>query len=642
MRNIRLNVIKASIFLVFSLGLTNIVLKQRPVKFSENNFVLQNNTAIAFQEREVIAENIVFPSDGGIVNVKSAPYNAKGDGVNDDTVAIQRALSAYPNGNKIIYLPKGTYLVSNQLQWPTFRDGKEHKRTILQGQNTNQTIIKLKNNANGFNISSSPKAVIWTGTAPAQRFRNAIRNLTVNTGTDNKGAIAIQFIANNQGAIRNVTIRSDDSQGIVGLDMSYTNEIGPLLVKNLKVTGFNIGIKTANKVNSQTFEHITLQNQKECGIANYGQVLSIRGLQSQNTVPAICNQNGIVTLLDASLTVTNGASNQPAIKNSSTLFARNITTQGYQIAIQNNSGTRQNAVGPSVSEFVSHPISSVFTTPAKSLNLPIQETPDVSWDALNNWESPTHFGAIPNDGIDDSAAIQAAIDSGKTIVYFPNGSYIINKTIYIRKNVKRIIGLEASIIGNGIFRFENGNEPVVIIERLDGVGRGIIHASSRTLILSSMGLAASGRQASYSNTGTGDLYIEDVVGAPWTFNQQKVWARQINPENNNATHITNNGGILWILGLKTERGGILVDSKAGAKTEITGGFVYSTSEPKTTPMFTNDNSAVSLTIGECNFNGNFFSTLVSETRNGVTKTLKRGDSPQSCNGSLIPLYVGYK
>jgi Pectate lyase superfamily protein len=638
----RFNVIKGSIYLVFCLGLANIVLKQIPVDFEGKNFVLQNNTTMALQDREVIAENIVFPSDGGVINVKHAPYKAKGDGINDDTLAIQRALSAYPNGNKIIYLPKGTYLVSNQLQWPTDKDGKEYKRTILQGQNTSQTIIKLKNNANGFNNSLSPKAVIWTGTAPAQRFRNAIRNLTVNTGTGNRGAIAIQFIANNQGAIRNVTIRSDDSQGIIGLDMSYTNEIGPLLVKNVKIGGFNIGIKTANKVNSQTFEHITLQNQKECGISNYGQVLSIRGLQSQNTVPAICNQNGVVTLLDASLTMTNGASNQPAIKNSSTLFARNITTQGYKIAIQNNSGTRQNAVGPSVSEFVSHPISSVFPTLPKSLNLPIQETPDVSWDALSNWGSPTHFGAFPNDSIDDSTAIQAAIDSGKTTVYFPNGSYIINKTIYIRKNVKRIIGLEASIIGTGIFSFENGNEPVVIIERFDGVGSGIIHASSRTLILSDMGLAASGREASYSNTGTGDLYIEDVVGAPWTFNQQKVWARQINPENNNATHITNNGGILWILGLKTERGGVLVDTQAGAKTEITGGFVYSTSERKTTPMFTNDNSAVSLTVAECNFNGNFFSTLVSETRNDVTKTLNRGDSPQSCNGSIIPLYVGYK
>ena len=73
-----------------------------------------------------------------------------------------------------------------------------------------------------------------------------------------------------------------------------------------------------------------------------------------------------------------------------------------------------------------------------------------------------------------------------------------------------------------------------------------------------------------------------------------------------------------------------------------GGLIYSTSAPKTTPIFTNENSAVSLTVGECNFNGNFYSSLVSEKQNSVTKTLNRGDTPQRCNGSVIPLYVGYK
>lgn len=637
----RLLTIKAGALLIVGGVALNLIHKQIPIQ-SQVNYLSPGSLTMAFPAVEKTTDNIVFPSDGGVINVKKAPYNAKGDGVTDDTEAIQQALSDYPNQNKIIYLPKGTYLVSNQLQWSVGnRGGQEHKRTILQGQNTGTTIIKLKNNAPGFNNSFLPKAVIWTGHAPAQRFRNAIRNLTVDTGTGNNGAIAIQFIANNQGAIRNVSIRSGDGHGIVGLDLSYTNEIGPLLVKNVKVYGFNVGIKTANKVNSQTFEHISLQNQKEYGLANYGQVISIRDLQSNNSVPALYNKDGIVTLIDAKLIAIGTSIQPPAIKNDSTLFARNLKTSGYQIAIQNNNGTQQNATGSSVSEFVSHPIHSIFPTPPKSLNLPIEETPEVQWDALSNWESPTHFGAVPNDNVDDSAAIQAAIDSGKATVYFPNGNYIINQTIYIRNNVKRIIGLEASIAGKGNFRLENGKAPVVVIERLDGVGSGIIHAASRTLVLSSMGLASSGGKASYSNIGTGKLFVEDVVGGPWKFNQQKVWARQLNPEND-GTHISNNGGSLWILGLKTERGGILVETKAGAKTEIAGGFIYSTSTPKTTPMFANENSAISLTIGECNFNRNFYKILVSESRNGVMKTLDRGSTPQHCNGSIIPLYVGYK
>ena len=605
-----------------------------------NSQITNNNTAVALQSGEVNPQNIVFPKDGGVVNVKDAPYNAKGDGVTDDTTAIQKALSKYANGNKIIYLPKGTYLVSDKLEWPSGRGGQNQKRTILQGENRTQTIIKLKDNAKGFTKQSKPKAVIWTGEKPAQRFRNAIRNLTVDTGKGNRGAIAIQFIANNQGAIRDVTIKSGDGLGVTGLDMAYTNEVGPLLVKNLRVIGFKRGINTGNKVNSQTFENITLENQREYGFYNRGQVVSIRNLTSINSVPAIYNDDGFVTLLDAKLTAPGKTSTIAAITNNSTLFARNIKTSGYKIAIENNKGTRKNSAGVTVQEFVSHPVQNLFTTPLKSLNLPIKDTPNVPWDALRDWVSPTNFGAKPDDNKDDSAAIQKAIDSGKTTVYFPNGKYQIDRNIYIRGNVRRIIGLEASIAGKGIFNFSNGTSPVVILERLGGVGSGIVHATSRTLVLSSMGLAGSGAKASYSNTGSGNLFIEDVVGGQWKFNNQKVWARQLNPENP-TTKILNNGGTLWVLGLKTEREGIIIDTKNGGKTEVAGGFIYSTSKPKKTPMFTNDNSSVSVSISECNFNGNPFRTLVKQKKGSTTKTLSKGDTPQRCNGSVIPLYVGY-
>ncbi len=631
MKTFRIIAISSSAVALTYLAIANLKPQSSPV------VELSNRATLIALEEEKTPDNIIFPDDSGVINVKNAPYNAKGDGVADDTLAIQKALSDYPNKNKIVYLPTGTYLVTDQLQWPRGEGGNTYKRTILQGQNTGKTIIKLKDSAKGFTNSWMPKAVIWTGEAPAQRFRNGIRNLTVDTGTGNAGAIAIQFIANNQGAIRNVTMRSRDRQGLIGLDLSYTNEIGPLLVKNVKVDGFNIGIKTANRVNSQTFERLSLQNQKEYGLANYGQIISIRNLQSNNAVPAIYNKDGIVTLIDASLTTNGRALQQPAIKNESTLFARNIKTSGYSLAIQNHRNSRQNAPGSVITEFV-YPQTS---NSAKSLNLPIEETPEVSWDDLSNWESPTHFGAVANDRNDDSPAIQAAIDSGKTTVYFPNGSYLINQTIYIRNNVKRIIGLEAAIVGQGIFRFENGNAPTVVIERLDGVGSGIIHGASRTLVLSSMGLGTSGNKARYSNVGNGKLFIEDVVGGPWEFKGQKVWARQINPENS-GTHISNNAGNLWILGLKTEREGILVETKTGAKTEILGGFVYSTSKPKTTPMFVNENSDISLTIGECNFNGNFYLNLVDEIRNGVKTSLNRGTTPMRCNGSTIPLYASPK
>lgn len=167
-------------------------------------------------------------------------YGATGDGVTDDTAAIQAALSAYPNSQRIIYLPNGTYLVSKTLTWPagTPGTGNEFKNVILQGQNQSKTVVKLKNSNPGFTDVRHPQAVIYTGLAPAQRFGNSIRNLTVDTGVGNAGAIGVQFNASNQGAMRQVTIQSGDGLGVNGLDMNFTDEIGPLLVKGVTVKGF--------------------------------------------------------------------------------------------------------------------------------------------------------------------------------------------------------------------------------------------------------------------------------------------------------------------------------------------------------------------------------------------------------------------
>jgi len=44
-------------------------------------------------------------------NVRSSPYNAKGDGVTDDTAAISAAVKAVAGTGKAVYLPAGTYLM---------------------------------------------------------------------------------------------------------------------------------------------------------------------------------------------------------------------------------------------------------------------------------------------------------------------------------------------------------------------------------------------------------------------------------------------------------------------------------------------------------------------------------------------------
>ena len=275
-------------------------------------------------------KNIVFPDDAGVLNVKD--FGVRGDGVTDDTAAIQALLNAHPNGQRIMYLPNGTYLVSGTITWPAGTSGKgnEYKNTILQGQSEDGVIIKLKDRAAGFTIAAKPKSVIFTGPAPAQRFGNSIRTLTVDTGNGNLGAIGIQFNASNQGSVRQVTIQSGDGEGINGLDLNFADEIGPLLVKNVTVKGFQYGIRTGFRINSQTFENITLTNQREYGLYNTGQVVNIRSLKSDNAVTAIYNAGGRITLLDSSLNGTGAAASKPALRSDYPLdlLVRNLKTSG--------------------------------------------------------------------------------------------------------------------------------------------------------------------------------------------------------------------------------------------------------------------------------------------------------------------------
>ncbi|NJM15432.1 MAG: hypothetical protein HC896_08705 [Bacteroidales bacterium] len=56
-------------------------------------------------------ENFVFPSNAGIVNVKTE-FGAVGDGVTDDTEAIQNAINVRKFTLHTLYFPNGTYLVS--------------------------------------------------------------------------------------------------------------------------------------------------------------------------------------------------------------------------------------------------------------------------------------------------------------------------------------------------------------------------------------------------------------------------------------------------------------------------------------------------------------------------------------------------
>lgn len=78
-------------------------------------------------------------------NVKDAPYNAVGDGVSDDTQAIQAAVAACPNG-QVVYIPEGTYLLKDQIYVLT----KNFRSIVIRGAGPGKTklLFSLTNSTN--------------------------------------------------------------------------------------------------------------------------------------------------------------------------------------------------------------------------------------------------------------------------------------------------------------------------------------------------------------------------------------------------------------------------------------------------------------------------------------------------------------
>ena len=83
-------------------GTYSVLLQSNQVADSSGNF-MPASTLGTFSVNmipPITDENIIFPADAGVLNVKD--FGARGDGIIDDTAAIQAALNAYPNGKRII------------------------------------------------------------------------------------------------------------------------------------------------------------------------------------------------------------------------------------------------------------------------------------------------------------------------------------------------------------------------------------------------------------------------------------------------------------------------------------------------------------------------------------------------------------
>lgn len=135
-------------------------------------FALQNELG-----RQGVTLNDIRNIAANHINVKSQTYGAKGDGVTDDTYAIQTAIdavSALDGG--VVCFPNGIYVVTGLI----IKDN-----VTLQGESRSTVIIKLADNANSNIIEGENYSTVSGGSSDENVRNSSIKNLTIDGNSAN-------------------------------------------------------------------------------------------------------------------------------------------------------------------------------------------------------------------------------------------------------------------------------------------------------------------------------------------------------------------------------------------------------------------------------------------------------------------------
>jgi hypothetical protein len=602
---------------------------------------------------------LLLQNGGPVIDVKHPPMEgmhvAAGDGVTDDTAAFQDVYdllkkkyetSGWSMETLFVYIPNGTYLLSDSILYRgaacRWRQQFDICSVNFIGQSRAKTILRLADHAPLFQDKRYPRPVI-SFQHPDTKFNNSpgssrLRNLTIDTGNGNPGAVGVFFQGANQTDIHNVTIMSEDGSGLYGLWFKIGSVQG--YYSDITIRGFDYGLyDTVNAEGNAAFEYLTLERQNLAGVYLSGGGLSLRecsSTQSDHGVTSlkIDGSGPHAVIIDSVLD--GGNSRESAIEltkdQQQCLFARNVTVKGYETSVTRN-GTIV-VQGVSIDEYVSSPAKTLFAAQnGKSLSLPIMPTPQVPWyDPATQWAL-----------VDDYPGIQAAMDSGKPVVCFKKHSYRLPGDIHVPSSVRFIDLLGAELNQGTLVVSDSTPNPLLIQDgkaavRIDA-NRDVIERCTSRGIGNPQGIPVTLFLENVNDCATGDNFCR--AG-------QKIFARQIDVEYRNAPQIVVNGGSMWVFGFKTEDSGSAAPFvvKNGGSLEVLGGYVNMCTglgAPGTqSPMITNDNSNLSIT---CFTNmTHLFDVVVRETRHNTAREALSAEFPLRggpyTKNFVVPLYVG--
>ncbi|TFK55180.1 glycoside hydrolase family 55 protein [Heliocybe sulcata] len=506
-------------------------------------------------------------------NVKD--FGAKGDGVTDDTAAINSAISSGSRCGQgcnsttvapaVVFFPQGTYVVSSPIVAyyytqligdarvpPTLRASAGFSGVAvidadpyIPGGNGAQWYTNQNNffrSVRNFviDVTQMPASASATGlhwqVSQATSLVNVVVNMSTASGNNHQGI----FMENGSGGFMGDIVFNGGKYGVWVGNQQFT-------VRNITVNNAATAIYSSWNW-GWTFQRVTINN---CQV---GFDVATGGLtESDQTSEALAIIDAVVSntpIFFRSSTASNGKLGGSIVLNNVKLT--NVPTAvgvvGGAVVLEGSSGSTTIASWGQGNTYSGTSSTATFTqgnlpAPNKAASLLDgsgfifgKSHPQYADYAVSQFVSVKSQGAKGDGSTDDTAALQAVFDqySGCRIIFFDAGTYYITSTLTIPAGTQ-MVGEAWTVIMGGGSAFSSQSSPTPMVQAGASGSSGVLEISD--IIFATKGPAPGAvvlewnvQESSQGATGMWDSYIR-LGGAAGTDLQEPVCAAGVDPAN---------------------------------------------------------------------------------------------------------------